>query len=816
MTLSSMNIEYVKDLKGLKHDVEHKIRVFGLIESIGYDKTSYFITVTKRHIGQPSFKIELNAKDNKAGYMMSLMRWMLFSIEANNVNINEMFCVDDISLQNEIFVDCLCRYKSLSNGNFAIFLTEMTPLEYDPNDSVMRGIKMASVNVGSSAPMMKRNMKSEFTDTAMRRDKTTTPVKEDPMYRDFFTQPQETQFADILSHLEKRPSEDPQSEYMSQIAPPSKRVKVKHEHVDNLQEESDDDDDSGKEQWEEVADKLPLPQLYRGTIEPSTKMTNVPQLHKHDEEDSDETEFLEAPEQIQLPQLSRGKSEPSTKMTNAPRLNGYDELEEEEEEEDSDETEFLEAAGQVHLARSSRGKTMLLTKMADISQLNNSDQEFEYVGYVTGYTQITRELYRYDTVLMSDSEDINSVQGSIEVYGPPGLMVGLYTFKCKTWLREYHINIIEYLLVDYDLIDSNLYKDDEDEDELVPFDEIDTRQGGEKFIRFVGLCVAISREHETGTNGYKEMMITDFGVNPNEQCKYFFDRYIDSWEALQLRHDQGIRIKIFNNYFAKFDEDIKRRYNGMSIFDQVKDDQYNKFGNISNRRIIIEFTLRVKRFGGRIDAIMKGHKILTRLPGTAGAPPTTSSSVFSDRVGARAAMIMATCQEIKHKYRQLLTVNKQLSARRHGPDKTLDNLNGTEQFQIVKVVDMLLTYGGKTFVGKRTPPQVELLCQGAFGDPEEEQTEEVADADDEWVPDPTRRTELIRLVVHDPSLFFLGDNDDVAGRRLKLADSLAKVRARTRAARMWTEVRRELLPQKLRAPVARLIADELALQQLLG
>lgn len=769
-----MNIEYVKDLKGLKHDVEHKIRVFGLIESIGYDKTSYFITVTKRHIGQPSFKIELNDKDNKAGYMVSLMRWMLFSIEADNVNINEMFCVDDISLQNEIFVDCLCRYKSLSNGSFAIFLSEMTPLEYDPNDSVMRGIKMASVEVGSSAPMMKRNMKSEFTDTAMRRNKHTTPLKADPMYRDSFTQPQETQFADILSHLEKRPNEDPQSEYMSQIAPPSKRVKVKHEQADNLQEESDDDDESGKE------------------------------------------EFLDAPEQIQLPQLSRGNIEPSIKMTNIPRLNGYDELEEEEEDEDSDETEYLDAPGQVHLARSSRGKTRLLTKMADISQLNDSDQEFEYVGYVTGYTQVTRELYRYDTVLMSDSEDINSVQGSIEVYGPPGLMVGLYQFKCKTWLRAYHINIIEYLLVDYDLIDSNLYKDDEDEDELVPFDEIDTRQGGEKFIRFVGLCVAISREHETGTNGYKEMMITDFGVNPNEQCKYFFDRYIDSWEALQLRHDQGIRIKIFNNYFAKFDEDIKRRYNGMSIFDLVKDDQYNKFGNISNRRIIIEFTLRVKRFGGRIDAIMKGHKILTRLPGTAGAPPTTSSTVFSDRVGARAAMIMATCQEIKHKYRQSLTVNKQLLARRHGPDKTLDNLNGTEQFQIVKIVDMLLTYGGKTFVGKRTPPQVELLCQGAIGDPEEEQAGEVAEDEDEWVPDPTRRTELIRLVVHDPSLFFLGDNDDVAGRRLKLADSLAKVRARTRAAKMWTEVRRELLPQTLRAPVARLIADELALQQLLG
>lgn len=707
-----MNIDNVNDLKNLKHDIEHKIRVFGVLDSIGCDRTSHFITITKRQLGEPVFKIELHSKNNGSGYMMSLVKWMLFHVADNiNVNVNEPFCVDDISLQNDIFIDCECTYKSLSNGKYAIFLTEMTPMPYDPNDPAMRKIKMNSVKY-ESADEAAMNFTSSMRDGTL--SQTQAQAQAQP----------ETQFDDLFSHLEKRPSEDSQSEYESQIAS-SKRIKVKHEEVS--------DSDSGPEEWEEALEEV--------TFEKSTAV-------------------------------------------NGP-----------------------------------------LTTMSDLEQFDEFDKEFEYVGFITGMTQIHRELYRYDTVLMGSSQDINSAQGSIEVYGPSGIAIGLYEFKCKTWLRENHINLIEYLIISYDKIETNLYKDDADdaddvEDELVSFDEIDMSRGGEKFIRVVGLCVAMSLEHESRANGYKEMMITDFSVNPNEPCKYFFDRYIDSWETLQLRHDQGIRVKIFNNYFSKLDEDIKRRYDGVSLIEQLKDREYEnntRFGNISRRRIIIEFTLKVKRFNGRLDAIMKGHRILTKLPGN------TTRITMSDRVGARAAMIMVHCQEIKNKYSQHASANSQTTMKRYGPDKTLDNLPTTEQFQIRKVVDMLLTYGGTTFLGKSTPPQVEIICLGEVGNPEDTMSntnanEEADDADGEWVPQPKRLVGLTRLVVHDPTLFFLGDHD-VNGRRLKLADSLAKARART-GARVWTEVRRQPLPQKLpqilRAPVANVVADELALQQLLA
>lgn len=707
-----MNIESVRDLKRLPHGIDHKIRIFGLIESIEYDNTSYTITVTKTQLREPLFRIKLRSEE-KEYYLLTLVKWMVYNI-GSQIDVKKPFQLKNITSSNHTFVDCECKYRSSPNNRSVIMLTDMTPMDYDAGNEIMRKIMSDEINTPSlpveKNPFLNTDYSSYQTKSSPRSFNDFPPTQ--PPIDTQTVETQDSQF-DLLNHLRKRKDTDSQLAYESQPMelppPPVKRTRVKRE--------------------QEIIEE---------------EMFQTP---------------LQTPPETLLPSPCEPLVENDTN------------------------THDLTSSG-------------YLTKMSELSQFDQCDIGFQYVGYITDIVKIESNLWRYNTIMMSDFHDLNSVQGTIEVYGKNKLKIGLYEFKCKTWIRQTYINIIAYLLVDFHKI--NLHEDEDEDDnnnnnnnkdgfkrsyndKLLQFDQIDLSQGKDQFIRLVGVCVAISNEHAHKSNGYHEIMLTDFTINPRERCKYFFDRYIDSWEVLQLKHEQGIRIKLFNNYFTSFDQQIKKRYNGKSMYDMVN----NHDQNISRQRILVEFTIRIVRYGRYLDAISKGHKILTSLPEYTWGP----GDLFSNMTAARGAKILAICSEIKNNHEQK---GQHALMSRRVPDRELDNLPTTEQFKINRVFDMLLTYGGESTIGP-TQPQVEVLCQGEY--------ESVSTG---------KRHPLVRLIVKDPDLFFCGSSD--LDRRLQLTDSMTKVQTRE-GGRIESELQRAL-PQLLHAPVASQESTDLVLQQL--
>lgn len=136
-----MNIESYHDLQKLSANVIHYIQIIGLLEEIKFDGNSYIIAITQFLPNERLYYIKLRYKDQQRKYLYILLKWILFTLKQNSINVvSHPFHINKISQSYPILLDCQCKYLSKLNGDSGIFLSDMTPVEYDPLNDTMKNI----------------------------------------------------------------------------------------------------------------------------------------------------------------------------------------------------------------------------------------------------------------------------------------------------------------------------------------------------------------------------------------------------------------------------------------------------------------------------------------------------------------------------------------------------------------------------------------------------------------------------------------------------------------------------------------------------
>lgn len=705
-----MNIESYHDLQTLSANVIHYIQIIGLLEEVEFDGKSYLIGITQKVPGERLYYIKLRYRDHQRKYLYMLLKWILFTLKQHSNDILQPFHITNISQDNPIFLECQCKYLSKLDGDSGIYLSDLTPLDYDPSNSTMKSImaRCRSVTLMDPIGTVISQYSQETVANIMPTDAVALADDTNPLFN--------------LKRML-----DTQDDYNSQRAMAMTDKRIRYQPVpcnENQQEENNTN---------------------KGAEDDNNNNNN---------NDNDDDDFLDD-------------------LVHSKVYNKY------------------------------------IENIDQFSAFHEIGTEFQYIGYIIGYVEVSPDWYRYNTILMSRKHDITSGKGFVEVYGQSGLQVGEYEFKCKTWQRQYDVDMIEYLIISCNIISDNVSNPDnlgEDEtgndssvvkfnDQLMMFKELTLQDKNERFVRIVGLCVSITNENPK----FVSLCLTDFTTNENERIKYLFDRYIDSWGCYKLKLNEGYRVIMYPNFFKEFDKEIQREYGGKSIFELTS----GTTGNISHLRIVVELTLRATRYGDLLNLVVRGHKMLS----CGGSNTAGNSENINADLMARTARILTICKEIKYEYSQ----RDQRSVLMASPINSDEYIMKTEPFKITKITDILLTYGGKEFNYKQDK-RIEILCQGELLDPKFKQN-----------------TNLLRIIINTPDLFFLGSEDDCNSvnddgdmdhkdiqRRFILTETITKLRNKPN---IDDEVAiadlAVALPHVLHVPVATCEAPDLVLQQLL-
>ncbi|KAK5961768.1 telomere-binding protein CDC13 PWA37_001141 [Arxiozyma heterogenica] len=692
-----MNIESYHDLQKLPANVIHYIQIIGLLEEIEFDGKSYLIGITQKAPGERLYYIKLLHKDHQRKYLYILLKWILFTIKQQSNDPLQPFSITNISQGNPIFLECQCKYVSKLNGDSGIFLSDMTPLDYDPSNDAMKNIMTRHRSISSIDSI--GTVISQYSEGTVPNIMTTTAM---------------TLADDTNPLFNLKRISDSQDDYNSQRFLPVINKRIKYQPISSIESQR----------------------------------------------------------------------------------------EEEEEEEDDDDDEFFKDM------QNSKISHKYIKNIDQLRAFNELGTEFQYIGYIIGYVKVSPDWYRYNTILIGQKHDIASGEGFIEVYGQNSLKIGEYEFSCKTWQRKHDLEMIEYLIIRCNSISastSNPSNLDEDEtnndnsvskfnDQLIMFKELTLQHKNEQFVRIVGLCVSITNENPK----FVSLCLTDFTINEKEGLKYLFDRYIDSWECYKLKLNEGYRVIMYPNFFKEFDKDIQGEYKGKSIFDLTS----GMTGNISHQRIVVELTLRVTRYGDILNFVVRGHKILS----CSGSSITRKPRSLNEDLMARTARILTICKEIKHEY----FARDQGTVFKSNPINSDEYIMKTESFKVTKVIDILLTYGGKEF-GCEQDKRIEILCQGELLDSKSKQNKK-----------------LTRIIINTPDLFFLGSENDVSNiddgdwddskdiqRRSILTETITKLRNRPSVNEVTITDLAVALPHVLHLPVITREARDLVLQQLL-
>ncbi|QLL32550.1 hypothetical protein HG536_0D00720 [Torulaspora globosa] len=144
-------------------------------------------------------------------------------------------------------------------------------------------------------------------------------------------------------------------------------------------------------------------------------------------------------------------------------------------------------------------------------------------------------------------------------------------------------------------------------DPFVLFKELVLDKAGDaSYVRMIALLVSCTFE----PSDYVGMIFTDFTQNPNMNQKTPLDPYLIDFDN-RLQEHEGIRVFFYRNNFGEFDRKLKRIY-GYSLENMFQPKEPGvKAGNVTHKGIVCKLLLKVRRYDGKLNAIVRACEPLT-------------------------------------------------------------------------------------------------------------------------------------------------------------------------------------------------------------
>lgn len=753
-----LEIKSSADLEELSPRQVHYVRILGLLDEISFNGEKYYVKITQNNPGESPYSVKIFHKEELQNFDSMLIKWILFTLK-ENVNVEDPFKIRDISQSNKIFLDCECKYVISENGNHGLFLVDLTPLEFDYNNEFHRDILNRAKGI---YPKLEPSLERIPLITRTTPDKIRLSQNSSSSHGTHVTfndidtsriQSQKSQTGGPL-YPKKRGASESQQEFCSQSS-----KKKKNDRLISLDNENDDDDKSVRTQ--------PTVQIERNS--------------NNEEEEEEEDHFQDVSENppsspdldSQPPDLD---SQPPDEIPNNQKQTQPQELEQQEQEQEQEQilahvqvVEQKQEQTQNTAEVVSDSRPCELRFLSDLDQLKEANIEFAYRGYVISYIQVKPDLYRYMTILKIGQNNVQSVDGFVEIYGNSKLTLGEYDFLCITLQGQHNANLMNYHILQFlevkkgrnDMSDDDDNGDKRYSDPLYLYKDVSLHNKREMFIRMVGLCVSISHENSK----FVSLCLTDFTSHKKLRTQYVYERFIDDHRSFRFGQKDGFRVTLYPEHFNDFNNDIKERYNGLTLDSSVYPDTFN---NISRFEIVVELTLKVNMYKDYLSLVVRGHKLLTRCKSNSSFSHNIRSSLLDIEnepsvIKCHVANILALSKEIKKG--TITTRERALTDQSRDIDRAYD---GSELYnktlQIESVKDLLLTYGGCDIGGGKIIPSVEMICEtdnGAKNDDNDNNYDgyegyDVTYRNGSDLQSPSENSKLLRIIVPVIDLFFLG------------------------------------------------------------
>lgn len=165
-------------------------------------------------------------------------------------------------------------------------------------------------------------------------------------------------------------------------------------------------------------------------------------------------------------------------------------------------------------------------------------------------------------------------------------------------------------------------------DPLITLSELKLNTYDVKFVSMIGLLVSCSFE----SRSFVKMVFTDFTTSFIPQ-KYLIDPFLIDFDN-KLESSKGFRAIMYPEQFARFNQSIRKEFNGKSIDDMFLPGAAE---NISHRGIVCQMSLKMKIYDKKLNAIVRECKPLTcRLAGSLNCNLDIDTKTHLDRFYQRA------------------------------------------------------------------------------------------------------------------------------------------------------------------------------------